>query len=45
MPRTVVPPAELRGARERPIGGDPLPERLVKYVPAETLAFCSYQGG
>ena len=38
MPRTVVPPVVVRG--ERVSGtGDGLPERLVKYVPAETLAF------
>jgi hypothetical protein len=39
MPRTVVPPVQYRGPRSRPVGGDGLPERLVKYVPAETLAF------
>lgn len=39
MPRTVVPPVRFRGAAERSVGGDGLPERLVKYVPAETLAF------
>jgi len=42
MPRTVVPPVRFRGSRGRrgePAGGDSLPERLVKYVPAETLAF------
>jgi uncharacterized membrane protein len=32
MPRTVVTSAE-------PAGGDGLPEKLAKYVPAETLAF------
>jgi len=38
MPRTVVPPVVVRG--ERVSGsGDGLPERLVKYVPVETLAF------
>ncbi len=39
MPRTVVPPVRLRGSGSGPVGGDGLPERLVKYVPAETLAF------
>jgi hypothetical protein len=39
MPRTVVPPLQYRGPRSRPVGGDGLPERLVKYVPAETLGF------
>jgi hypothetical protein len=47
MARTVVPPqvsVEARalddlGAEELPVVGDGLPERLVKYVPAETLAF------
>jgi energy-converting hydrogenase Eha subunit A len=41
MPRTVVPPAPLRrgGPEGAAVGGDGLPERLVKYVPAETLAF------
>lgn len=40
MPRTVVPPVRLRGpAPGQAVGGDGLPERLVKYVPAETLAF------
>ncbi|HEU5109715.1 MAG TPA: hypothetical protein VFT95_14330 [Micromonosporaceae bacterium] len=42
MPRTVVPPVHFRGGRRgrgEPAGGDSLPERLVKYVPAETLAF------
>jgi hypothetical protein len=39
MPRTVVPPVRLRGAARETAGGDGLPERLVKYVPAETLAF------
>ncbi len=39
MPRTVVPPARFRGNGTPPAGGDGLPERLVKYVPAETLAF------
>ena len=38
MPRTVVPPTRMRG-RDSSAGGDSLPERLVKYVPAETLAF------
>lgn len=37
MPRTVVPPVSVRGAAA--VGGDQLPEKLVKYVPAETLAF------
>ena len=37
MPRTVVPPVSLRG--KKAVGGDQLPEKLVKYVPAETLAF------
>jgi hypothetical protein len=40
MPRTVVPPVRFRGSRRaEPAGGDSLPEKLVKYVPAETLAF------
>ena len=49
MPRTVVPPVRFRSTRStrsprstrgaEPAGGDSLPERLVKYVPAETLAF------
>jgi hypothetical protein len=40
MPRTVVPPVAARGERgATQVGGDSLPERLVKYVPAETLAF------
>jgi hypothetical protein len=51
MPRTVVPPVRYRSSSNdssadartdggaRPTGGDGLPERLVKYVPAETLAF------
>ena len=39
MPRTVVPPVRLRGADSATAGGDSFPERLVKYVPAETLAF------
>jgi len=39
MPRTVVPPVRMRTAGAESVGGDSLPERLVKYVPAETLAF------
>jgi hypothetical protein len=40
MPRTVVPPVRFRGSGgAEPAGGDRFPERLVKYVPAETLAF------
>ncbi|GAA1359105.1 hypothetical protein [Catellatospora chokoriensis] len=39
MPRTVVPPVRFRSPNAGPSGGDGLPERLVKYVPAETLAF------
>lgn len=40
MPRTVVPPVAFRAPDgAAPVGGDSLPERLVKYVPAETLAF------
>jgi hypothetical protein len=49
MPRTVVPrqPARAPGpqpsaretAQEPSVVGDSLPEKLVKYVPAETLAF------
>lgn len=39
MPRTVVPPVRLRGEGQTAEGGDSFPERLVKYVPAETLAF------
>lgn len=44
MPRTVVPAASgrrTRGPTDRQGGGqgDDLPTRLVKYVPAETLAF------
>jgi len=38
MPRTVVPPARMRGP-DPSAGGDAFAERLVKYVPAETLAF------
>lgn len=43
MPRTVVPPPRP-GAAAPAAGGaataeDGLPEKLVKYVPAETLAF------
>ena len=39
MPRTVVPP---RPAAKRAVGepgADQLPEKLVKYIPGETLAF------
>ncbi len=43
MARTVVPPERgrvIRGkTRESAAQGDSFPERLVKYVPAETLAF------
>ncbi|WP_433222663.1 hypothetical protein ACQP00_24085 [Dactylosporangium sp. CS-047395] len=39
MPRTVVPPARFRDDGAPPVGGDSFPERLVKYVPGETLAF------
>jgi len=40
MPRTVVPPVRLRGSESAGLGGgDGLPEKLAKYVPAETLAF------
>jgi hypothetical protein len=39
VPRTVVHPVVVRGAGGEPAGGDPLGERLIKYVPAETLAF------
>ncbi len=39
MPRTVVPPLVYRGKRSTLVGGDGLSERLVKYVPAETLGF------
>lgn len=49
MARTVIPPqvaveAQPMGfdeepRRELPVVGDSLPEKLVKYVPAETLAF------
>ncbi|GAA1646917.1 hypothetical protein ACFQY4_16315 [Catellatospora bangladeshensis] len=40
MPRTVVPPVRFRSSGANSgVGGDGLPERLVKYVPAETLAF------
>jgi hypothetical protein len=49
MARTVVPPQVAAQARpagpdeavvaEVPVAGDSLPEKLVKYVPAETLAF------
>jgi hypothetical protein len=40
MPRTVVPPVRFRGADGTKLtGGDSFPERLAKYVPAETLAF------
>jgi hypothetical protein len=40
MPRTVVPPVRWRGpGGPGSAGGDGFPERLVKYVPAETLAF------
>jgi len=38
MPRTVVPPVFLRGAKVAE-GGDDFPDKLLKYVPAETLAF------
>lgn len=42
MTRTVVPPRALRG-RPAELGparaADSLPDRIVKYVPAETLAF------
>jgi hypothetical protein len=37
MARTVVPPVFVRGGGAQ--GGDGLPEKFVKYVPAETLAF------
>lgn len=49
MARTVIPPqvaaaAQPRGldaepAGELPVVGDSIPEKLIKYVPAETLAF------
>src|SRR4051812_1815235 len=40
MPRTVVPPPDVRGGGGLGAqAGDGLPEKLVKYVPAETLAF------
>jgi hypothetical protein len=41
MPRTVVPrsAAALAPVAAAPASGDGLPEKLVKYVPAETLAF------
>ncbi len=39
MPRTVVPPRPVdQRAAESP-AGDQLPEKLVKYIPGETLAF------
>jgi hypothetical protein len=40
MPRTVVPPKPAsKRAADAPAGGDQLPEKLVKYIPGETLAF------
>ena len=43
MPRTVVPPVRVDaggpGGAIRLEGGDDLPTKLVKYVPAETIAF------
>jgi len=40
MPRTVVPPSPNPALRSSPEGnGDRFPDKLVKYVPAETLAF------
>ena len=40
MTRTVVPPSSSRRRRGQGAEpGDGLPEKLVKYVPAETLAF------
>ena len=43
MARTVVYPVVMRNGGTPPAGGeaggDSVPERLVKYVPAETLAF------
>lgn len=40
MPRTVVPPSPAPAMRASSDGGgDKLPEKLIKYVPAETLAF------
>lgn len=38
MPRTVVPPQRTR-ALDSGQGGDRLPDKFAKYVPAETLAF------
>lgn len=47
MARTVIPPpprtrgtlADPPAAASAPAGGDSFPDKLVKYVPAETLAF------
>lgn len=43
MPRTIVPPVVVSpggpGGKIRLEGGEDLPSKLIKYVPAETLAF------
>jgi hypothetical protein len=39
MPRTIVPPQRAARQGEEGATGDQLPEKLVKYIPAETLAF------
>jgi hypothetical protein len=39
MPRTVVPPQPAAAGGAAGGAEDGLPEKLVKYVPAETLAF------
>jgi hypothetical protein len=39
MPRTVVPPAGATAGGGGGTAGDGLPEKLVKYVPAETIGF------
>lgn len=39
MPRTIVPPQRGGRLADKPVTGDQLPEKLVKYIPGETLAF------
>lgn len=39
MPRTIVPPQRAAKQAGQPATGDTLPEKLVKYIPGETLAF------
>jgi beta-phosphoglucomutase-like phosphatase (HAD superfamily) len=39
MPRTVVPPKEAKYLDAGATQGDSVPEKLVKYIPGEALAF------